>query len=128
MMALADITAGLSLGYVQLKFSIKQSVFIMITGAGIASIIFHFVVERSEQGLQSGSAAIPVLVFIIRLFVKGAFGMGYFCNVNLFPALLRSKVFGVTNVVSRTITMSAPMAVEYLTYVSMLIIGASAIC
>jgi len=125
---MADITAGLSLGSIQFRFSIKQSVYIMVTGAAVTSLVFHFMIERSALGLQSAAIEIPILVFIMRLFVKGGYGMAFFLNVELFPALERAKVFSITNVLSRVVAITAPMAVEYMHFVSLLIFGSSAIC
>lgn len=125
MTGLADLLAALNLGTVQKHLSLKLTIIVMLTGALIASLIFHFEVERSTMGLRSETAIVPILIFTIRLFVKGAFGMGYYCNVELFPVLMRSKAFSVTNVLSRSATTAAPILVEYMKNVSLLIVGAS---
>jgi hypothetical protein len=49
----------------------------------------------------------------MRIYIDSCFCNAYYINIQLFPALIRGKVYSVTNTIARGFTMAAPMVIEY---------------
>lgn len=55
---------------------------------------------------------VPIWILIMVYVLTISFSMCYYANVCLFPAIHRTKIFAVCNIVSRSFTILAPMSVE----------------
>ena len=52
----------------------------------------------------------PALIFVTKFGIAAAFAIVFIAYVKLFPTVLGSTVFGIGNVISRTVTCLAPIA------------------
>lgn len=57
--------------------------------------------------------AIPPLILLIRVFVKSLYSLAYYANGKLFPTLVKTSIFSLTNGVGRIFSASATMVNEY---------------
>ena len=73
-----------------------------------------------------GSATyIPALILGIRICVKGIYSLGYFANGTLFPTLVKTSIFSLTNGVGRPFSALATMVVEYTKHPGEIFLGTS---
>ena len=56
---------------------------------------------------------VPVLILLIRIFVKCIYSLGYYANGKLFPTLVKTSIFSLTNGVGRPFSALSTMVTEY---------------
>ena len=56
---------------------------------------------------------VPYLILLIRVFVKCLYSLGYYVNGRLFPILVKTSIFSLTNGVGRPFSALATMVNEY---------------
>lgn len=110
MIGFADAFANLMNRSLQAYFNTKQVYRILLIGLTIMSASFFFTVD---SGYITNFMAIASMIFAMRLFINGCFALSYYTNCQLFPTLLRSKVFTTTNAFARPCSMMSPLIAEY---------------
>ncbi len=58
-------------------------------------------------------AYVPFLILGIRIFVKGAYILAYYANGKLFPTLVKSSMFSLTNGCGRPFSALSTMITEF---------------
>lgn len=56
---------------------------------------------------------VPPLILMIRVFVKGLYSLGYHANGVLFPTLVKTSIFSMTNGAGRPFSALSTMVNEY---------------
>lgn len=110
MMTIAEIIAPITLRFVQKKFTTKYvSRYLLLCAAGTSVL---FIVND-----YFGSVTIiPVLILLIRIFVKAVYSLGYYSNGKLFPTLVKTSIFSLTNGIGRPFSALSTMVTEYTTH------------
>ena len=56
---------------------------------------------------------VPYIILGIRIFVKAVYSLGYYANGKLFPTLVKTTIFSMTNGLGRPFSALATMVTEY---------------
>lgn len=56
---------------------------------------------------------VPFLILGIRIFVKAVYSLGYYANGKLFPILVKTTIFSLTNGIGRPFSALSTMVTEY---------------
>lgn len=56
---------------------------------------------------------VPVLILLIRIFVKSLYSLGYYANGKLFPTLVKTSIFSLTNGIGRPFSALSTLVNEY---------------
>jgi len=107
MMTVAEVIAPIALRYIQGKFVTKFVVrYLLLCAAGTA-LLFML---NTYFGYV---ALVPFLILLIRIFVKSIYSLGYYANGKLFPTLVKTSIFSLTNGIGRPFSALSTMVTEY---------------
>jgi hypothetical protein len=109
MMTGAEIVSPIVLYFFQRKFVIRYSSRYILIGCSIFAV-FYMINDRWGDVFY-----VPILILGIRIFVKGAYILGYYANGKLFPTLVKSSMFSLTNGIGRPFSGLSTMVTEYTT-------------
>jgi hypothetical protein len=56
---------------------------------------------------------VPYIILLIRMFVKCLYSLGYYVNGKLFPILVKTSIFSLTNGLGRPFSALSTMVTEY---------------
>jgi hypothetical protein len=119
MMTGAEIISPIVLYFFQRKFIVKYTSRYILIGCSIFSLAYMLNESYGEV------AYVPFLILGIRIFVKGAYILAYYANGKLFPTLVKSSMFSLTNGVGRPFSALSTMVTEYTKSPGMIFLGAS---
>jgi hypothetical protein len=107
MMTIAEVLAPIILKYIQ-GFHVTKNVYrYLLIGCSASSILF---IINQHFGFL---ALVPWLILLIRVFIKCTYSLGYFANTKLFPTLIKTSIFSLTNSVGRPFSALSTMVTEY---------------
>lgn len=108
-MTVAEVIAPIMLRIIQEKYVTKyvfKWLLIFVIFASLMFIVNH----------HYGSVAyVPAIILVIRVFMKSAYSLGYYANGKLFPTLVKTSIFSLTNGVGRPFSALSTMVTEYTT-------------
>jgi nitrate/nitrite transporter NarK len=108
--AFADIIATLVGGWVFDKIGPKYTLLISYS---IGSVFAFLIIIWGWNAEENGSEwTLPILVMLSKFGISSAFCAVYLGNSVIFPTLFTGQSIGFCNLVSRTITISAPFIAE----------------
>lgn len=107
MMTIAEVIAPLLLRYIQHKFITKFVMKYLLIGASVSSIAY---IVNTHFGWV---VLVPYIILAIRIFVKCTYSLGYYANGKLFPILVKTSIFSLTNGIGRPFSALSTMVTEY---------------
>jgi hypothetical protein len=75
-----------------------------------------------------GLVLVPYIILLIRVFVKSLYSLGYYVNGKLFPILVKTSVFSVTNGIGRPFSALSTMVTEYTSHPGEIILLTTVAC
>lgn len=102
---IAEIIAYVVIGFIMDKFGVKLSFiisYILAATGGIFLVIFY----------NADGYLIGVFVLFAKFGISVAYQCCYLATPQMFPTVLTSTAFGIANLFSQAITMSAPLIAE----------------
>jgi hypothetical protein len=106
-MTFAEVIAPIVLYLIQGKYVTKYVTRVLLLGAAAFSFVYilnyHF----------GNTVYIPAIIFFMRIFVKGTYSLGYYANGKLFPILVKTTIFSLTNAIARPFSALSTMVTEY---------------
>ena len=100
-MGAAEIAASIVV-YIALKFLDLQKTLVCF-------LVLSFVTALIQIFIKESTTALAIIIFFQMLSATSAFDLAYLINVQFFPTIYLSTVYGVCNVVGRLITILAPL-------------------
>ncbi len=79
----------------------------MAAGAIVSSIVY--IINQSYGSVTM----VPYIILAIRMFVKCLYSLGYYVNSQLFPILVKTSIFSLTNGIGRPFSALSTMVTEY---------------
>lgn len=117
MMTVAEVIAPIALRFVQGRFSTKYVVRYLLLAAAASAVLFML-------NQYFGSVAlVPIIILLVRVFVKGIYSLGYYANGKLFPTLVKTSIFSLTNGIGRPFSALSTMVTEYTTHPGEIFLG-----
>lgn len=107
MMTVAEVIAPICLLFVQGKYVTKHVARYLLLGAAFCSFLY---IVNDHFGYI---ALVPFIILGIRIFVKAIYSLGYYANGKLFPILVKSTIFSLTNGIGRPFSALSTMVTEY---------------
>jgi hypothetical protein len=121
---IADILSSFVLNFFMKRYSLTTCYNACVAGLMVFSLSFYlFVSVDQENDSLFMNHLIAFLIMGLRMLVNSCFFLSYLFTSLLFPTLLRSKVFSINNLLSRPITMLAPLLIRIDNPISLLIIA-----
>lgn len=109
MMTIAEVMAPIMLRYIQGKWVTKFVYRYLLLLCAVSSVLFIF-------NQHFGSVTfVPFIILLIRIFIKCTYSLGYYANGKLFPTLVKTSIFSVTNAAGRPFSALSTMVTEYTT-------------
>ena len=107
MMTGAEVLAPIILYIVQGRFVTKYVARYMLSGCAICALLY--IINE-----HIGSVTfVPFIILGIRIFVKGMYSLGYYANGKLFPTLVKTTIFSMTNGLARPFSALSTLVTEY---------------
>jgi len=94
---------------------------VLAIGAFISAILY---ILNENYG---SIVMVPYIILLIRVFVKGLYSLSYYVNGKLFPILVKTSIFSLTNGVGRPFSALSTMVNEYTSRPGEIIMGTSLI-
>lgn len=88
----------------------------LLVGAIVSSVLYIFLADPVPS-------LVPFMVLLMRLHAMSIQNFMYHMQTILFPVLLKSSVFGITNGIARPVTGVAVVVVEYLSTPALVVGG-----
>ena len=107
MMTIAEVIAPIVLFMVQGRYVTKIVLRYLLAGASFTSLIY---IINQHYGTVD---AVPYIILGIRVFVKAAYSLSYYANGKLFPILVKTTIFSLTNAVGRPLSALSSLVTEY---------------
>jgi hypothetical protein len=107
MMTGAEIISPIVLYFFQRKFIVKYTSRYILIGSSV------FAAGYWINDVYGSVAYVPFMILGIRIFVKGAYILAYYANGKLFPTLVKSSMFSLTNGIGRPFSGLSTMVTEY---------------
>jgi hypothetical protein len=79
----------------------------LLLGSAICSLLY---IVNEHFGYVT---LVPFIILGIRIFVKAVYSLGYYANGKLFPTLVKTTIFSLTNGVGRPFSALSTMVTEY---------------
>lgn len=122
MMTAAEVIAPVYLRMVQGKYVSKNVAQSLLIGCSLSCILF---ITNNHFG---SVVLVPYIILLIRVFVKSLYSLGYYVNGKLFPILVKTSVFSITNGIGRPFSALSTMVTEYTSHPGEIILVTSIIC
>jgi hypothetical protein len=106
-MTIAEVIAPICLRLVQGRWSIQLVYRNLQYGCAISAIIY---IINEHFGFVS---LVPPLILLIRVFVKSLYSLSYYANGKLFPTLVKTSIFSLTNGLARPFSALSTLVNEY---------------
>ena len=106
-MTVAEVLAPITLRLVQGRWPIQMVYRNLQYGCAISAFLY---ILNQHYGWVS---IVPALILLIRIFVKSLYSLGYYANGKLFPTLVKTSIFSLTNGVGRPFSALSTIVNEY---------------
>ena len=100
---ISEVLADISAIFI-INLGLRRSFSITYLLSGVGSIALFIANKNDAQEF------VTALIFVTKFGIAAAFAIAFIAYVRLFPTVLASTVFGIGNVISRTVTALAPVA------------------
>ena len=107
MMTIAEVIAPIVLFLVQGKYVTKYVARYLLLGAAFCAFLY---IVNDHFGYVT---LVPFIILGVRVFVKAVYSLGYYANGKLFPILVKTTIFSLTNGVGRPFSALSTMVTEY---------------
>jgi hypothetical protein len=107
MMTVAEVISPLVLYFTQRRIVTKYAARYLLFGAAVMAMLY---IINEHIGTDYW---IPFLILGIRIFVKAIYSLGYYANGKLFPILVKTTIFSLTNGIGRPFSALSTMVTEY---------------
>lgn len=102
----SELIANLTSGFILQKYGPRRSFLWLYVSSLIGTILLIAAITNDQLGL------LIIFIPLAKFGCAAAFNMCFIANVQLIPTLFASTVFGICNVISRSITIAAPLVAE----------------
>ena len=109
MMTAAEIIAPVVLFFIQGKFVTRYVSRYLLIGCAICACFYIL------NDWFGKTVFVPWIILGIRVFVKAVYSLGYYANGKLFPTLVKTTIFSMTNGLGRPFSALSTMVTEYTT-------------
>ena len=106
-MTIAEVIAPIMLRIIQEKYVTKYVFKYLMIFTILGSMVF---IANHHYG---SDIYVPAIILVIRIFIKSAYSLAYYANGKLFPTLVKTSIFSLTNAVGRPFSAMSTMVTEY---------------
>lgn len=103
----AEVISPICLFFIQGRFVTKYVARYLLLGAAAFGLLY--IVNQHVGDVFF----VPFIILGLRVFVKGLYSLGYYANGKLFPTLVKTTIFSLTNGLGRPFSALSTMVTEY---------------